>query len=67
MIAEFIVNQSIQTIEGVFKVEAPMGDWLSDITAELIENLYGFDIKDYDGECEVDGYYFWWTSKYNGL
>ena len=58
MIAEFIVNQSIQTIEGDFKVEAPMGDWLSDITAELIENLYGYDIKDYDGECEVDGYYF---------
>lgn len=58
MIAEFIVNQSIQTIEGDFKVEAPMGDWLGDVTAELIENLYGYDIKDYDGECEVDGYYF---------
>jgi hypothetical protein len=58
MIAEFIVNQSIQTIEDEFKVEAPMGDWLGDLTAELIENLYGYDVKDYDGECEIDGYYF---------
>tara|TARA_B100000768_G_scaffold64391_1_gene62095 strand:- start:1402 stop:2442 length:1041 start_codon:yes stop_codon:yes gene_type:complete len=58
MIAEFIVNQSIQTIEGEYKVDSLMGDWITDITLELIENLYNYDIKDYDGECEIDGYYF---------
>lgn len=58
MIAEFIVNQSVQTIEDEFNVEALMGDWIGDITAELIENIYGYDIKDYDGECEIDDYYF---------
>jgi|TARA_B110000908_G_C10229471_1_gene439785 hypothetical protein len=58
MIAEFIVNQSIQTIEGEYKVDSLMGDWITNITLELIENLYNYDIKDYDGECEIDGYYF---------
>ena len=58
MLAEFIVNQSIQTIEDEYKVEGEMGDWIGDITAELIENIYGYDIKEYDGECEIDGYYF---------
>ena len=58
MIAEFIVNQSVQTIEDEYNVEAEMGDWIGDLTAELIENIYGYDIKDYDGECEIDGYYF---------
>lgn len=58
MIAEFIVNQSVQTIEDEYNVDTLMGDWLGDITAELIENIYGYDIKDYDGECEIEGYYF---------
>lgn len=58
MIAEFIVNQSVQTIEDEYNVETPMGDWLGDITAELIENIYGYDIKDYEGECEIEAYYF---------
>ena len=58
MIAEFIVNQSVQTIEDEYNVDTLMGDWLGDITAELIENIYGYDIKDYDGECEIEAYYF---------
>lgn len=58
MIAEFIVNQSVQTIEDDYNVDTLMGDWLGDITAELIENIYGYDIKDYDGECEIEAYYF---------
>ena len=46
MIAEFIVNQSVQTIEDEYNVDTLMGDWLGDITAELIENIYGYDIKE---------------------
>jgi hypothetical protein len=58
MIAEFIVNQSIQTIEDEYMIDDLLGDWIGDITAELIENIYGYDIKDYDGECEIEAYYF---------
>ena len=58
MIAEFIVNQSIQTIEDEYNIDDLMGDWIGDITTELIENIYGYDIKDYDGECEIEAYYF---------
>jgi hypothetical protein len=58
MIAEFIIRQSISTIEDDYNVESDMGDWISDMTIELIENIYNFDIQDYDNECEIDGYYF---------
>ncbi len=56
MIAEFIVSQSISTIEDDNNVDTD--DWIQDITLELIENLYNIDIKDYDYECEIDGDYF---------
>lgn len=58
MLAEFIVNQSILTIEDDYKVESSMGDWIADLTTELIEHIYGLDIIDFDGECEIDGIYF---------
>ena len=55
MIAEFILNQSISTIEDDYNVEGDMGDWISDLTTDIIKYTYGFDIFDYDGECEIDG------------
>ena len=58
MIAEFIIRQSISTIEDDYNVDTDMGDWIHDITLELIESLYNLDIKDYDEECEIDGDYF---------
>ena len=58
MLAVFIVNQSILTIENDYKVESSMGDWIADLTAELIEHIYGLDIIYFDGECEIDGFYF---------
>ena len=58
MIAEFIIRQSISTIEDNYNVDTDMGDWIHDITLELIESLYNLDIKDYDEECEIEGDYF---------
>ncbi|MGC6415331.1 MAG: hypothetical protein ACON5K_11560 [Bacteroidia bacterium] len=58
LIAEFIVNQSIGTIEDICDVEADGGDWISDVTLEIIEHILGYDIFDYEGDCEIDGYYF---------
>lgn len=58
LIAEFIVNQSIGTIEDICNVEADGGDWISDVTLEIIEYVLRYDIFDYEGDCEIDGYYF---------
>lgn len=58
LIAEFIVNQSVSTINHLFDIEADEGDWISDITLEILEYVFGYDIKDYEGDCEIDGYYF---------
>lgn len=58
MIAEFIVNQSISTIEDDYNVNDDEGDWISDLVTDLIEHVYGYDIFDYEGECEIEANYF---------
>lgn len=58
MLAEFIINQSISTIEDDYNVDTDTGDWIGDVTLELIEAVLGYDLQDYEGECEIDGYNF---------
>ena len=58
MIAEFILNQSISTIEDDYNVNDDEGDWISDLVTDLIEHIYGYDIFDYEGECEIEANYF---------
>ena len=58
MIAEFIINQSISTIEDDYNVNDDSGDWISDLVTDLIEHVYGYDLFDYEGECEIKGDYF---------
>ena len=58
MIAEFILNQSISTIEDDYNVNDDSGDWISDLVTDLIEHVYGYDLFDYEGECEIEAYYF---------
>jgi len=58
MVAEFIINQSTSTIEDYYNVDTDSGDWISDVTLEIIEGVLGYELTDYEGECEIDGYYF---------
>ncbi|MDA8628605.1 hypothetical protein N9P12_01060 [Bacteroidia bacterium] len=58
MLAEFIVSQSVSNIEDEYDVDSLSGDWIADLTEAIIHNVYGFDIQDYEGECEIDGYNF---------
>lgn len=56
MLAEFIVSQSASDIEDEYNVEVTgEGDWIADLTEAIIHHVYGFDIQDYEGECDIDG------------
>lgn len=59
MLAEFIVSQSLSNIEDEYDVDSHSGDdWIADLTEAIIHHVYGFDIQDYEGECEIDGHNF---------
>jgi len=57
-IAEYIVSSNIIAYRGVFQnTDSTEEDWVSDEVIIILKAI-GYDINDYEGDCEISGRYF---------
>lgn len=62
LIAEFIVNQSIFAVRE-FDIDDSYGDWIADLTLDLIKVITGINISDYEGDYSCNGVFFDFTAE----
>jgi len=62
LIAEFIVNQSIHSVSD-YDIDDTFGDWIADLTLDLINIITGINISDYEGDYSCNGVFFDFTAE----